>query len=426
MSEKKISFKQALIQLKEKRFVVAMLMGFASGLPLMLTLRTMQAWMSDAGLDLTTIGLVALVQIPYTFKFAWSPLLDRYSLPFLGRRRGWLAVSQGFLFVFILGLSVINPADSLGLLTVVAFMIAFMSASQDILVDAYRRETLADSELGMGSTIYMYGYRVAMFVSTAGAFIIADYLSWNMAFVVMAAAIGIGFLATLWADEPEVAPGTPQTIQEAVVRPFVEFFKRNGAILILLFILLYKIGDTMAGNMVTPFYLDIGFSKTEIGLVTKSIGLVSTLVGAFIGGLIIFKLGIHFSLYVFGILQALSTAGFALLNEIGNQTWMLAVTVAFEDLSAGMGTAAFMALMASLSDKRFTATQYALLTSLMGVPRVFVAAPTGLMAEKMGWTPFFLFCAVIAIPGLLILHKVIHLTKTEIKVEDGQSNPAEA
>ncbi len=426
MSDKKITFKEALIQLKEKRFVVALLMGFAAGLPLMLTLRTMQAWMKDAGLDLTTIGLVALIQLPYTIKFLWSPILDRYTLPFLGRRRGWLALSQMLLFLFIILLAFLDPRDNLGLLVAIAVIVSYVGATQDILIDAYRRETLAEEELGMGSTVYIYGYRVAMYVTTAGAMIIAGYLSWKAAYIAMGAAVVVGLLTTLWADEPEDVPGAPRTLKEAVILPFLEFFKRKGALLILLFIILYKLGDTMAGNMVTPFYLDIGFSLKEIALITKTIGLFSTLIGAFIGGLIIYKLGIKISLYVFGVFQAISTAGFALLNEIGSYQWMLAATVTFEDLSAGMGTAAFMALMASLSDKRFTATQYALLTSLMKIPQVFVAAPTGLMAEKMGWTPFFLFCAVIAIPGLLILHKVIHLTKTEIKVDDGQTKPVEA
>ncbi len=402
----KITLAQAVMQLKEKRFVLALLMGFSSGLPLMLTLRTMQIWMREAGIDLTTIGAFALVQTPYTLKFLWSPFLDRYSLPFLGRRRGWLMLFQILLAISIFVMSFVDPASMPWFLGIVALIISFTSATQDILVDSYRRETLADSELGMGSTIYMYGYRVAMFISTAGALYIADFLSWNAAFMIIAACMGIGIVSTLWADEPDAAEGSPKTLQEAVVKPFQEFLSRNGAWLVLGFILLYKVGDTMAGNMVMPFYTDLQFTKTEIATMTKVLGLISTLVGAFIGGLIIFKLGIYRSLWVFGIGQALSTALFALLNEIGHNLIMLGVTVAFEDLTAGMGTAAFLALMAKLTDKRFTATQYALLTSLMGVPRVFIAAPTGFMAETMGWTPFFLTCAIVAIPGLLMINYV--------------------
>lgn len=385
------------------RMLVALLMGFSSGLPLLLTGSVLQAWMTDEGVDLGTIGLFALVGLPYTLKFLWAPLTDRYCFPFFGRRRGWLITIQLVLALSIAGLGWTQPAQSPFTVAVVAWLLAFFSASQDIVIDAYRREALADNELGLGSALYVNGYRIGMLLASGGGLIMADFIGFSMVYQFMALTMLIGMLTTLFAPEPEVAAGTPTTLQDAVVQPFVDYFRRHHALLILLFILLYKVGDTMASHMTIPFYLDIGFSKTEIGAVVKLFGFWATIIGSIIGGVVILRTGIYRALWGFGILQAVSTAGFAVLAQVGYSLPLLAAVIAFENLSAGMGTAAFVAFMASLTNRQFTATQYALLSSLMGIPRVIVAAPTGYFAGWMGWTVFFTLCALIAVPGLVLL-----------------------
>jgi len=385
------------------RMLVALLMGFSSGLPLLLTGSVLQAWMTDEGVDLGTIGLFALVGLPYTLKFLWAPLTDRYCFPFFGRRRGWLITIQLVLALSIAGLGWTQPAQSPFTVAVVAWLLAFFSASQDIVIDAYRREALADNELGLGSALYVNGYRIGMLLASGGGLIMADFIGFSMVYQFMALTMLIGMLTTLFAPEPKVAAGAPMTLQDAVVQPFVDYFRRHHALLILLFILLYKVGDTMASHMTIPFYLDIGFSKTEIGAVVKLFGFWATIIGSIIGGVAILRTGIYRALWGFGILQALSTAGFAVLAQVGYSLPLLAGVIAFENLSAGMGTAAFVAFMASLTNRQFTATQYALLSSLMGIPRVIVAAPTGYFAGWMGWTVFFTLCALIAVPGLVLL-----------------------
>jgi len=393
--------------------LVALLMGFSSGLPLLLTGSVLQAWMTDEGVDLGTIGLFALVGLPYTLKFLWAPLTDRYCFPFFGRRRGWLITIQLALALSIAGLGWMQPAQTPFTVAVVAWLLAFFSASQDIVIDAYRRESLADNELGLGSALYVNGYRIGMLLASGGGLIMADLIGFSMVYQFMAVIMLVGILTTLFAPEPEIAAGTPATLQDAVVQPFVDYFRRHHALLILLFILLYKVGDTMASHMTIPFYLDIGFSKTEIGAVVKLFGFWATIIGSIIGGVVILRTGIYRALWGFGILQALSTAGFAVLAQVGYSLPWLAGVIAFENLSAGMGTAAFVAFMASLTNKQFTATQYALLSSLMGIPRVIVAAPTGYFADWMGWTVFFTLCTLIAIPGLILLTRFRGWLKTD-------------
>lgn len=385
------------------RMLVALLMGFVSGLPLLLTGSVLQAWMTEEGVDLGTIGLFALVGLPYTLKFVWAPLMDRYTPALLGRRRGWLLIIQLLLMLAIAGLGLTQPAQAPLLVALAALLVTFFSASQDIVIDAYRREALADDEQGLGAALYVNGYRIGMLLASGGGLILADFIPFSSVYLLMAGFMLLGMLTTLLAPEPETPGGTPQTLRAAVVEPFREYFQRHGAWWILLFILLYKVGDIMAAHMTTPFYLDIGFSKTEIGTVVKLFGFWATVAGGLLGGVLILRLGIYHALWSFGILQAASTAGFALLAVVGDLLPLLAAVVAFENLSAGMGTAAFIGFMASLTDKRFTATQYALLTSLMGIPRVLIAAPTGYLAEAMGWVAFFSFCALIALPGLLML-----------------------
>lgn len=387
------------------RMLVALLMGFSCGLPLLLTMSVLQAWMKEEGIDLTVIGLMALVGLPYTLKFIWAPFLDRYSLPILGRRRGWLLFAQVTLMIAIIGLGLTDPRSNPWLVAFAAFLVTFFSASQDIVVDAYRREDLADEELGLGSSLYINGYRVGMLLASGGGLIMADYMPFSMVYLIMAACMLPGIFTTLLAPEPETPAGTPRNLKEAVINPLLDYFSRTGALWILAFILLYKIGDTMASAMTTPFYLDIGFSKTEIGTVVKLFGFWATIAGGLAGGISMIRLGISRSLWVFGLLQAISTAGFAVLARIGPSIPLLSAVIAFENLSSGMGTAAYAAFMASITNKKFTATQYALLTSLMGIPRVLASAPTGFLAKNLGWEMFFVACALIAIPGMLLLMK---------------------
>jgi len=388
-----------------RRMLAALMMGFSCGLPLLLTLSVLQAWMTEAGVDLTTIGAMTLVGLPYSLKFFWAPLFDRFTLPFLGRRRGWLLVSQLLLMGALIALGHSDPLEQPQLLAAAALAVTFFSASQDIVVDAYRREDLPDHELGMGSSLYINGYRVGMLLASGGGLILADHIPFSMVYTVMALCLLPGVATTLLTPEP-YAGQAPGTLKAAVVDPLKEYFSRSKAIWILAFILMYKIGDTMAAAMTTPFYLDIGFTKTQIGAVVKLFGFWATVGGSLVGGVLMIRLGIFHSLWIFGILQALSTAGFALLALIGPSLAALSAVIAFENLSGGMGTAAYAGYMASITDKRFTATQYALLTSLMGIPRVVASAPTGYMAAHMGWLSFFVFCTLIALPGLLLLFAI--------------------
>ncbi|GBE06875.1 muropeptide transporter [bacterium BMS3Abin10] len=385
--------------------LVALVMGFASGLPLLLTIGLLQAWMIEEKVDLSVIGIFALVGLPYTLKFIWAPLFDRFTLSFLGRRRGWLLVAQVALILSIVGLGFSDPSKNLWIVAFAALLVTFFSASQDIVIDAYRREDLTDAELGLGSALYVNGYRVGMLLASGGGLVLADHIPFSMVYLVMAACMLPTVVTTLLAREPAVMTDTPKTLKDAVIGPLKEYFSRSGAVWVLAFILLYKIGDSMASFISTPFYLDIGFSKTEIGLVVKVFGLGALMAGTLIGGVLMIRLGINRSLWVFGVLQAISTAGFAVLAHIGYSIPMLAAVISFENLSGGMGTAAYMAFMASITNKKFTATQYALLTSLMGVPRVIGSSGTGVLAKYMGWEGFFIFCVLIAIPGMLILLK---------------------
>jgi len=366
----------------------------------------LQAWMQEDGVDLTVIGMMALVGFPYTCKFFWAPFLDRFTLPFLGRRRGWMLVAQIALIFSIVGLGSTDPGNNPWMVAFVAFLVTFFSASQDIVVDAYRREDLPDSELGLGSSLYVNGYRVGMLLASGGGLIMADHMPFSMVYLIMAGCLLPGVLTTLMAPEPVTVAGTPKTIKEAVFNPLIEYFSRQGALWMLAFILFYKIGDTMASTMTTPFYLDIGFTKTEIGAVVKLFGFWAIIAGSLVGGVLMLRLGINRSLWVFGFLQAISTAGFALLARIGYSVPALSAVIAFENISSGMGTAAYIAFMASITNKKFTATQYALLSSLMGVPRVLASAPTGFFAKNLGWESYFIVCTLIAIPGMLLLLKV--------------------
>jgi len=388
------------------RMLVSFLMGFSCGVPLLLTSTVLQAWMTDAQVDLSVIGLYSLVGLPYTLKFLWAPIFDRFTLPLFGRRRGWMLTLQLILILALIALGLTDPAQTPWLVALAAFFVTFFSASQDIVVDAYRREDLRDNQLGLGSSFYVNGYRVGMLLAGSGGLILADLVSFSQVYMLMAGVLLIGVFTTLLCREPELTQGTPKTFTEAVVEPFVDYFNRDRALLLLLFILLYKLGDQMASTLTTPFYLDLGFSKTEIGALAKLFGFWSAIVGGLVGGTLLLRIGIIRSLWIFGILQAMAILSFTGLALIGNSLTALAVAIILEQLTSGMGTSAYVAYMASLTNKRFTATQYALLSSCMGVPRVIIAAPAGWIAEHTGWPLFFIGCTLAALPGLMLLPMV--------------------
>ncbi|APZ44458.1 AmpG family muropeptide MFS transporter [Acidihalobacter ferrooxydans] len=384
--------------------IVAALMGFASGLPLLITLTLLQAWLTENHLSLDAIGLFALITLPYSFEFVAGPFIDRYTPPWLGRRRGWLLAVQLLLAGAIAGLGLTNPHKDLMLVAVVALLVALFSAIQDTVINAYRRESLADDEQGLGASMYIWGYRIGMLVASGGGLIMADYIGFRATFAILGLFMLPGILTTLFAPEPNAQAAPPPSLREAVVGPFVEFFtQRRNVVLILLFIVLYKLGDTLALTMTTPFYLQLGFSTAQIGAVVKLFGFWAVVLGGVLGGMAIMRIGQYRALWWFGLLQALSTAGFAWLVHTGPSISWLAVVIAAENFTGGMGTAAFVGFMANLTNREFTATQYALLASLMSVPRTFLASSTGFMATALGWTWFFIVCALLAIPGLLLL-----------------------
>ena len=403
LDQHKSSWTEVITCIFTWRMLLAFAMGFSGGLPLLLTGSLLQAWMFEVGIDLGTIGLFALVGIPYTLKFVWAPIMDRYSPSLLGRRRGWLLIWQLFLIASIALLGFSNPSQILYITALAAFLLSFFSASQDIVIDAYRRESLADDEQGMGASLYVGGYKTGMLLASGGGLFLADQMAYHWVYSIMAIAMFAGVIATILAPEPNSEYGKPKTLQEAVTKPFKEFFTRDYAIIILVFVFLYKVGDTMAGQMTTPFYLDLGFTKSEIAAIVKIFGFPITIAGTFLGGVLVMRHGIYKCLLWFGVLQAVSTAGFIWLAYVGHDIWVLTAVIAFENLSAGLGTAAYIGFIASLTDKRFTATQFALLTSFMGMPRVFAAAPTGYMVGAFGWSGFFLFCTVVALPGILLI-----------------------
>lgn len=393
------------------RMLSMLLVGYASGLPLLLIGSTLQAWMTDEGVDLTAVGMVSLLGLPYVFKFLWAPLLDRYTLPFFSRRKGWMLLFQVLIVICITGLAFSNPKENLNIVSIWAFLIALFSASQDVVIDAYRREVLPDEELGLGSSLYVTGYRIAMLASGALALIIAQSTPWKETYLILAGLMAPSILFTLLSTPENKHIPIPANLKEAVVGPLAEFFQRKGAWIMLLFILLYKVGDSMASNMTTPFILDIGYQKADIGYVAKTFGMIATIVGGIFGGTLMLRMNMKVSLIFFGMLQAVSTLGFSLLAGLPVSFAYLAAVIAFENLASGMGTAAYAAYMASITNKQFTATQYALLSALMGVPRVILSSPTGWMAKVMGWEMFFVFCTLIAAPGLMLLIPVFKLEK---------------
>ena len=383
--------------------------GFSSGLPLWLSLTLVQAWLRSEGVSLSDIGLFNLTGIPYTWKFLWAPLVDRFRLPFLGRRQGWALGTQVVLTVCIAAFGLLDPVRTPASVALLAVIVAFFSATQDIAVNAYQRELLSDRELGLGTAMHVNAYRFASLVTGGLALVLADHLSWPTVFVCVAGFMSIGIVASLLAPDGERTAPPPATLQQAVVGPFREFFARQdrtAAVLILAFMLLYKVGDAMAASLVTPFYLDVGFSLTEVGTVAKGVGTPAVIVGLFLGGFIISRIGINKSLWIFGVLQLVSTLGYAVLARVGPSIAALASVVGFEYVASGLGTAAFGAFMARATDQRFTATQFALFSSLIALPRSVASASTGYIVEAIGYGSFFILCTVLALPGMLLLIRV--------------------
>ncbi|MEW6312934.1 MAG: AmpG family muropeptide MFS transporter [Pseudomonadota bacterium] len=404
-----------LRQLFTRRMLICVFTGFSSGLPLYLLLNLVPAWLRTEQIDLKTIGLFALIQFPYTWKFLWSPLLDRYAVPGLGRRRGWMLLTHIALLVVIAALGGFAPQSELSMIVVCATLLAFLSATLDIALDAYRREILPDNELGLGNSVHVNAYRIAGLVPGSLSLILADRLPWDMVFLITALFMLPGMAMVLLVKEPQ-AVNPPKTLTAAVVEPFREFVTRRGwnsALLILAFLFFYKLGDSMCTALATPFYLDMGFSKSDIGLIAKNAGLWPAVIGGLLGGLWMVKIGINRALWLFGVVQVVSIFGFVWLAMQGHhdaigvaERAQLALVIGIEALGVGLGTAAFVAFIARTTHPAYTATQFALFTSIAMVPRTFANAATGWLVETMGWGDFFLLCAALALPGMLLLLKV--------------------
>lgn len=452
-----------------KRMLICVFTGFSSGLPLFILISLLPAWLRSEGVSLKAIGLLALILFPYTWKFLWAPLLDRYTLP-LGRRRGWMLLTQVVLLANLFWFGSASPSHltapefqafsvaglfSISLpiwdsvqaflshpVTLLSLTVAIFSATQDIALDAYRRELLPDIELGLGNSVHVNAYKIAGLVPGSLSLMLADRMTWESVFMITALFMLPGIIMTLLVSEPLLKASPPKTLRAAVVEPFKEFIGRNGAntaMLILTFIFFYKLGDSMATALATPFYLDMGFSKTEIGLVAKNAGLWPSVIGGLLGGIWMIKLGINRSLWIFGVVQMIATLGFAWLANIADTpefaaylsahlispvqsvqsfNWVLvevsipkkllwlALVIGVEAFGVGLGTAAFVAYIAKTTHPLYTATQFALFTSLAAVPRTFANAGTGYMVEQLGWVKFFLLCFMLAIPGMLLLFKV--------------------
>jgi MFS transporter, PAT family, beta-lactamase induction signal transducer AmpG len=404
-----------------RKMLTCIFLGFSSGMPLFVLISLVPAWLRSNHVDLATIGLFALVGLPYTWKFVWSPLMDRFKLPFLGRRRGWAVLTQLGLLLSIGVLGQFDPTTSLGPIVWIVFAVALFSASQDIVLDAYRRELLADDELGTGTSFWINAYRLSGLVPGSLALILADHLPWTAVFWITGLFMLVGIITTLTIKEVSDDALAPRTLREAVIDPFVEFFSRDGIVAglaILAFLFLYKLGDNMATALATPFYLDMGYSKTEIGTVAKFAGLWAVIAGATVGGLVMLRLSINRALWLFGLVQMLTILPFVWLSQAGHTLMGLFVVVSGEYLAVGLGSVALTAFMARETSKAFTATQFALFSSLIAVPRTFANASTGFIVEAVGWTQFFIICTIAAIPGMLLLLKVAPWTEKEEKKKE--------
>ncbi len=399
----------------DKKLLVIMLLGFSSGLPLLLTLSTLSVWLVEIGITKTTIGFFALVGLPYSFKFLWAPFMDNLKIPFFtnyfGRRRSWILLTQVLLILSLIFLGHSDPSIDPKLTALAALLVAFFSASQDIVIDAFRVESLEKKFYGAGAAMIVFGYRIGMLSAGAGALYLASFYQWSVVYILMSLQILIGSFAILVSREPE--QGSLINIEkkkdiliwfeDSVIDPFRDFMKKGNWVIILLFVVLYKFGDALVSVVANPFYIEMGFSKIEIANVSKIFGLAATLTGAFIGGIIVTQSGIFKSLLLCGILQMLSNLFYAIQAYIGDNIGFLIVTIGFMDLASGMGTAAFIAYLSSLCNIRYTATQYALLSALASVGRTFLSSPGGYLVDTVNWIPFFIFTSIAAIPGIYLL-----------------------
>ena len=391
-------------------------LGFASGLPLALTSGTLQAWLTVAGLDLKTIGIFTLVGLPYTLKFLWAPLMDRLVPPWLGRRRGWMLVTQMSVALGLAAMAVTGPGQRPEILGVLALVVAFLSASLDIVFDAYRTDVLLRPERGFGAAVWVNGYRCALLIASAGALLLADYIGWHNTYLLLAALMAAGVVTILVSPEPSESGAAPASLAEAIGGPLKEFFTRPGVIGLLALIVLYKVGDAVAASLQTAFLIGgMGFSVSEVGYV-KGLGIGATLIGALAGGVAMAKLGMVRSLLLFGLLQAVSNLGFMWLAWMGKSYMALTTSILVENVTGGMGTVAFVALIMSLCDHRYTATQFALLSSLEALGRVFSGRPSAELVEMVGWAQFFFWSFLVALPGIWL----VWVLRTQLHREMGR------
>lgn len=404
-------------QIFSRNMLICVFTGFSSGLPLYILVSLIPYWLRSEQVDLKTIGLFTLINLPYTWKFLWSPLLDRYALPLLGRRRGWIFLFQLLLLITLLAFSCLTPQQDLKTIAILSIIVAFFSATQDIVLDAYRREILSDNELGLGNSIHVNAYRLAGLVPASLSIFLSAYYSWHSVFIITALFMLPGLLATLFiAREPLLKAAPPKTLKQTVIEPFTEFYQRKGAkqlILVLSFMCLYKLGDTMATALLTPFYIDMGYSSLDIALIAKNAGLWPMLIASIVGGILMLKIGINKALWWFGLVQILTILGFAWLAHFGQfqqvghfELFALALVVGGEYIGIGLGTAAFVAFMARETNPLYTATQLALFTSLAALPRTLLGSSAGWLIEQLGYYHFYLLCFVLAIPGMLCLFLV--------------------
>ncbi|WP_431854806.1 AmpG family muropeptide MFS transporter [Azospirillum sp.] len=449
------SWGQAAAVYLDRRIIAILFLGFSEGLPLALTGSTLSVWLREGGISKTAIGLFALVTMPYALKFVWAPLIDRLHLPVItrvfGRRRGWALVSQAALMLALVGLGSTDPVKDLWWTAMLAVVVAFCSASQDIVIDAYRVESLNEDQQGAGAATLVLGYRFGMLAAGAGALYVAEFFGWHVAYYTMAALVTVGMITILLNREPKVAVSAASEARErhvadwlaarphltgrraellawlygAVVAPFAQFMTRRAWIAILLFIACYKLGDVLAGVMAAPFYVDLGFEKTEIANVTKVFGLWATIIGGLIGGVVVSRVGVLRGLLIGGVMQMVSNLGFVLLAKAGHDVGALAAAVAVENLCGGIATAAFVAYLSSLCDAAYTATQYALLSSFYKLGGDLFGSFSGVLADRMDWVSFFLLSMAGALPGLLILLWLMGRTRGEVVAEPAPAGSAE-
>lgn len=411
---------------KDKRIIILTMLGFSSGYPFMLINGTLNLWLGELGIAMAAIGFITLVKLPYSLRFLWSPFLDKFSAPIfgkLGRRKSWALFTQVLLIVAIIILSQTDPTKNVYATVAVCALIALLSASQDVVIDAFRIEMLEEDEQGAGAASYILGYRLGIIFSTALTITLAAKLGWEMAYIITAFGALVGVVAVLISKEPEYKPekfaGYNHFMKTTFVEPFLDFMKKKDWMLILLFIMLYRLSDSYIGPMAMPFYHKMGFTKAEIVPIINLYGVAMTIIGGIVGGTLVMRIGINKSLILCGILTGVSNLFYAYLAQIGKSTDWLIITISFENLSGGMASAVFVAYMSGLCNIAFTATQYSVLTSFMSISRDVVASTSGVMVETIGWVNFFVVTSLMVIPSLLLLIYMLKSYSSEkIKIKE--------